>query len=158
MRVLKNAINLSVSAISRSIRIRRRKASVEPHGYVERHLGEGRRSRGAQASRAVSGGLAENDYVHVMQPFDACRPGQARRAPPSERRQRASMRASTFLSRELRANDTDLVPQCCQSPRAVSDERLRRVLRRALPRYFLVQLRFLRRRISQVNSRHRERL
>src|SRR5262249_10995615 len=61
-----------------------------------------------------------------------------------------------FLSQELRASDTDSDLHYCLSPRAGWGEQLHQVLCRALPRHFLMQLQFLRRRISQVNSRRHE--
>src|SRR5205823_2098979 len=46
-----------------------------------------------------------------------------------------------FLSREPRANDRDSVPRYCRSQRVAWDERLRRLLRRALTLFFLVSFR-----------------
>ena len=116
------------------------KASVEPHGHVERYLGEGSEEVGERTRLACC----------FRRPRRKCRTRPSRDAKPfdepsnSARQQRAlPIRTSPalgrcapalFLSRALRANDKDSVPQCCQSPRAVSGERLRRVLRRALPR------------------------
>ena len=114
-----------------------RKASLEPHDHAERHLGEGSEEVGsARGSRAVFGGLAENDHATRSKPFDEPSNGARQRRALPIRTSPALGRCATapFLSRELRANDKDSVPHCCQSPRAVSDERLRRLLRRALPR------------------------
>ena len=73
---------------------------MEPHGYVERDLGEGSEEVGsACGSRAVFGGLAENDYVHAMRSRSTSRRtvhASGVRS-PSEQRQRSVDSRENFL-------------------------------------------------------------